>query len=143
MSPSSFFPPPATESGTGMVPTAVQGGAGNGAAGAANTGSNGLGGHIQFHNVNFTYPTREDVTVLKNIDFECKAGQTVALVGPSGAGKSTIVALMQRFYDPNNGYITLGGHRLTDLDPVWLKGRMALVSQEPVRLRKKETYHLY
>lgn len=56
----------------------------------------------------------------------------MALVGPSGAGKSTIVALMQRFYDPRSGYITLGGHRLTDLDPVWLKRRMALVSQEPV-----------
>lgn len=56
----------------------------------------------------------------------------MALVGPSGAGKSTIVNLMQRFYDPSEGSIALGGHRLVDLDPVWLKRRMALVSQEPV-----------
>ena len=62
-------------------------------------------GQIEFRNVNFTYPTRQELKVLKNFSCVFEAGKTTALVGPSGSGKSTIVQLLERFYDPNNGSI--------------------------------------
>merc|ERR1719407_346081 len=91
-----------------------------------------LSGEISFDAVSFRYPTREDVPVLDKVAFRARAGETVALVGPSGAGKTTVVSLLLRFYDPSEGAISLGGYRLKTLDPVWLKRRIALVSQEPV-----------
>ena len=87
---------------------------------------------IEFKNVSFSYPTRQDVDVLSDVSFSCESGNTVALVGQSGAGKSTIVSLIQRFYDPDSGSIKLGDYDLSVLDPVWLKARMACVAQEPV-----------
>ncbi|KAK9877119.1 hypothetical protein WA026_016865 [Henosepilachna vigintioctopunctata] len=60
-------------------------------------------GHIQFKNVKFQYPTRDEVTVLNDLNFEITAGQTVALVGSSGCGKSTCIQMLQRFYDPISG----------------------------------------
>jgi ABC-type multidrug transport system fused ATPase/permease subunit len=87
---------------------------------------------IAFKNVSFSYPTRKDIPVLADVSFTCESGDTVALVGPSGAGKSTIVSLIQRFYDPQRGTISLGDYNLSHLDPVWLKKRMACVAQEPV-----------
>ena len=58
--------------------------------------------------------------------------QTVALVGESGCGKSTIIALLERFYDPDSGTITLDGVDIKDLKVGWLRRQMGLVSQEPI-----------
>lgn len=61
-----------------------------------------------------------------------KPGQTLALVGPSGCGKSTIVSLVERFYDPVTGNVTLEGTDLRDLNLSWLRRQIGIVSQEPV-----------
>ncbi|XP_039160642.1 ABC transporter B family member 4-like [Eucalyptus grandis] len=65
--------------------------------------------------------------------------QTVALVGESGSGKSTVIALLQRFYDPNSGHITLDGIEIQKLKLKWFRQQMGLVSQEPVLF--KDTIH--
>ena len=130
-----------TAKGTGLVPakdSPVGRGKVVGAAGGKTEATNVAAAatssvsRIEFKNVSFSYPTREDILVLSDVSFTCESGDTVALVGPSGAGKSTIVALIQRFYDPQTGIINLGDYNLSHLDPVWLKKRMACVAQEPV-----------
>jgi len=62
-------------------------------------------GEIDLENVKFIYPTKPDVTVLKNVNIDIKNNQTVALVGHSGCGKSSIIALIERFYDPVGGKV--------------------------------------
>ncbi|XP_064599295.1 ATP-dependent translocase ABCB1-like isoform X2 [Liolophura sinensis] len=89
-------------------------------------------GTIDFVGVNFAYPTRKKVQVLKNFNLSIKPGQTVALVGSSGCGKSTCVNLILRFYDPVSGSIYLDGHSLQDLNVAWLRRKIGVVSQEPV-----------
>ncbi|KAG2198260.1 hypothetical protein INT47_004344 [Mucor saturninus] len=89
-------------------------------------------GDIEFLNVKFRYPTRPDTVVLKNLNLKIKPGMTVAFVGPSGSGKSTSVSLLQRFYDPLSGTITLDGRNLKDLNVKWLRDKIGVVSQEPV-----------
>lgn len=89
-------------------------------------------GDIEFSNVKFRYPTRPDTVVLKNLNLKIKPGMTVAFVGPSGSGKSTSVSLLQRFYDPLSGTITLDGRNLKDLNVKWLREKIGVVSQEPV-----------
>ncbi|XP_055939948.1 ATP-dependent translocase ABCB1-like [Argiope bruennichi] len=88
--------------------------------------------NIKFHDVNFSYPTRKTVQVLKNFSLLIREGQTVALCGPSGSGKSTIVNLILRFYDPVGGYVTLGDYNLKTLNVSWLRSKIGIVSQEPV-----------
>ena len=88
-------------------------------------------GNIQFKDVSFHYPTREDAEVFNGFNLTIGAGQTVALVGPSGSGKSTTVQLIERFYDPTAGIITLDGVDLRDINVSWLRQQIGLVSQEP------------
>ncbi|ANB14367.1 ATP-binding cassette alpha-factor transporter STE6 [Sugiyamaella lignohabitans] len=88
-------------------------------------------GHIQLKNVKFVYPSRPDVTVLHDMNLEVKPGQTVALVGMSGSGKSTIIGLLERFYKPLSGSITIDGKEIDTLNVKWLRQQIALVSQEP------------
>lgn len=88
-------------------------------------------GCVEFKNVTFTYPSRPETKVLKEVTFAVKPGEMVALVGPSGGGKSTIVNLIERFYDPDSGMIQLGGVDLKSLDPQWFRRKIAMVSQEP------------
>ncbi|CAG9761759.1 unnamed protein product [Ceutorhynchus assimilis] len=86
---------------------------------------------IVFENVKFRYPSRPEVQVLKGINLEVSFGETVALVGHSGSGKSTVIQLMQRFYDPNSGMITVDGVNLKDINLSYLRQNVGVVSQEP------------
>uniref|UniRef100_A0A8C4V954 Bile salt export pump n=1 Tax=Falco tinnunculus TaxID=100819 RepID=A0A8C4V954_FALTI len=89
-------------------------------------------GEIEFHNVTFHYPSRPDVKILDNLNMVIKAGETTAFVGASGAGKSTTMQLIQRFYDPTDGMITLDGHDIRSLNIQWLRSQIGIVEQEPV-----------
>ncbi|KAI9003354.1 P-loop containing nucleoside triphosphate hydrolase protein [Hyaloraphidium curvatum] len=89
-------------------------------------------GNIEFRNVDFEYPTRNEVKVLQNFSLMISKGKTTALVGASGSGKSTIVKLVERFYDPSAGEVLLDGVSLKDLNVRWLRQQMAIVGQEPV-----------
>ncbi|XP_059178860.1 bile salt export pump-like [Physella acuta] len=87
---------------------------------------------IQFTGIRFRYPMRKEVQVLNGLDLEVRLGQTLALVGGSGCGKSTIVQLIERFYDAQEGSILLDNHNILDLNVQWLRMQIGLVSQEPV-----------
>ena len=111
-------------------------------------------GDIEFKNVSFIYPSRPEgnldpssfpspvlavavltswaVTVLKNISLSIPAGKFTAIVGASGSGKSTIIALLERFYDPVQGSITLDNYPLPSLNLRFLRAQISLVQQEPV-----------
>uniref|UniRef100_A0A8C5IKI1 Bile salt export pump n=1 Tax=Junco hyemalis TaxID=40217 RepID=A0A8C5IKI1_JUNHY len=89
-------------------------------------------GEIEFHNVTFNYPSRPDIKTLDNLNMVIKAGETTAFVGSSGAGKSTTIQLIQRFYDPTDGMITLDGHDIRSLNIQWLRSQIGVVEQEPV-----------
>jgi len=89
-------------------------------------------GHVEFKDVRFAYPTRQDVPVLKGIHLDVAPGEVVAIVGPSGAGKSTIAALLARMYDPQEGHVLLDGQKLNGLDTEWLRQQVGTVAQEPM-----------
>lgn len=91
-----------------------------------------VSGNISVRNVDFIYPSRPNITVLKNFSLEIKPGQSVALVGPSGSGKSTIVGLLERFYNPKCGEIFIDGVDISEIDPMWLHKKVGIVTQEPV-----------
>ncbi|XP_031111349.1 ABC transporter B family member 4-like [Ipomoea triloba] len=88
-------------------------------------------GEIEFRHVSFSYPTRPDVQILRDLCLSIRSGKTVAIVGESGSGKSTVISLLQRFYDPDSGEITLDGIEIRKLQVKWLRQQMGLVSQEP------------
>ncbi|XP_022920637.1 ATP-dependent translocase ABCB1-like [Onthophagus taurus] len=90
-----------------------------------------LKGNIVFKDVKFNYPSRKDVQILRDTNFKINAGETVALVGSSGCGKSTCIQLIQRFYDPIFGNITIDGVDLRDFDLRWLRSHIGVVGQEP------------
>jgi ATP-binding cassette subfamily B protein len=90
------------------------------------------GGAVTFDNVTFRYPTRPDFKALNGFSLDVASGQAVALVGPSGAGKSTVFQLMLRFFEAQSGSIRFDGIDITQLDPVALRQKIAVVSQEPV-----------
>ena len=89
-------------------------------------------GAIEFKDVAFFYPSRPDVPVLKKFSLSIKPGQTIGLVGSSGSGKSTIVKILERFYDPISGSVTLDGRDLKEYNIKWLRKQIGIVSQEPV-----------
>uniref|UniRef100_A0AAQ5Y738 Bile salt export pump n=1 Tax=Amphiprion ocellaris TaxID=80972 RepID=A0AAQ5Y738_AMPOC len=89
-------------------------------------------GDIEFHNVTFHYPSRPEVKILDQLSVAVKTGETTAFVGPSGAGKSTAIQLIQRFYDPKEGMVTLDGHDIRGLNIQWLRSLIGIVEQEPV-----------
>ncbi|MDX3901742.1 MAG: ABC transporter transmembrane domain-containing protein [Sphingobium sp.] len=90
------------------------------------------GARLRFAGVHFHYPTRPDMAALNGIDLDIAPGETVAVVGPSGAGKSTLIQLAQRFYDPDEGTVSLNGVPLTEADPAAVRGMMAMVPQDSV-----------
>ncbi|XP_032895258.1 ATP-binding cassette sub-family B member 5 [Amblyraja radiata] len=89
-------------------------------------------GDIEFKDIHFSYPTRPDRKILNGLNVKITSGQTMALVGVSGCGKSTTVQLLQRFYDPAAGEITLDGHDIRTLNVKWLREHIGIVSQEPI-----------
>ncbi|KAL1405645.1 GTPase-activating protein [Vanrija albida] len=88
-------------------------------------------GHLTLSNIHFRYPSRPDVRVLRNCSIDIPAGKYVALVGPSGCGKSTSIQLIERFYDPLAGSVTLDGVDIRTLNVASYRSQIALVSQEP------------
>lgn len=91
-----------------------------------------LTGNIQFSHVDFSYPTRPDFPVLKDLNLSVPDGHVMAVVGGSGSGKSTIASLLLRLYDPDRGQITVDGHNIRDIDPSWLRDHIGTVTQEPI-----------
>jgi ABC-type multidrug transport system fused ATPase/permease subunit len=89
-----------------------------------------ISGKIDFNEVSFAYPSRQEVEVLKGVNFTAEDGKSYALVGASGAGKSTIVSLLLRFYDIQQGQILIDGLPIHELDLTELRKNIALVPQE-------------
>ena len=87
-------------------------------------------GDVEFHGVGFSYPSRPDLPVLRDLSLAARAGEKIALVGPSGAGKSTIVSLLLRFYEPDAGRILIDGAEASTLALGAVRGNMAIVPQE-------------
>ena len=95
---------------------------------------------VAFDEVTFCYPSRPDQPATNNLTLTAHEGKVLALVGPSGAGKTTLFELLQRFYDPQVGKVTLGGIKLNQFDPNELRKQMALVPQQPA-LFSNDVFH--
>jgi ABC-type multidrug transport system fused ATPase/permease subunit len=89
-----------------------------------------LKGDVELKNVAFSYPSRKEITVIKDLSLHAQRGQQIAIVGPSGAGKSTIVSLLLRFYEPDKGSILFDGKPATDIPLSQLRRQLALVPQD-------------
>src|SRR5690606_9069558 len=91
---------------------------------------NPIEGTIAFEDVTFAYPSRREITVLKNVSFEAQAGEKLAIVGPSGTGKSTIAALVLQFYKPDSGRILFDGRAADDYPLTDIRSQVAIVPQD-------------
>lgn len=89
-------------------------------------------GLIQFSKVEFHYPTRPEMQILRNLNLIVKPGQMVALVGSSGCGKSTCIQLLQRLYDPLSGTVTIDKRDICSVSLSALRAQFGVVGQEPV-----------
>ena len=89
-------------------------------------------GNVTFKNVGFSYPSRKEIKVLKDVNFTANFGQKIAIVGPSGTGKSTIASLLLRFYDIDSGEILVDGKNIYDFDLEHLRGNMSIVPQDVI-----------
>ncbi|KAK7392447.1 hypothetical protein VNO78_20886 [Psophocarpus tetragonolobus] len=90
-----------------------------------------LRGEVELKHVDFSYPTRPDMSVFRDLNLRAKAGKTLALVGPSGCGKSSVIALIQRFYDPTSGRVMIDGKDIRKYNLKSLRRHIAVVPQEP------------
>ena len=89
-------------------------------------------GEVAFSRVAFHYPSRPDAKALDDVSFAVAPGETVAIVGPSGAGKTTVFSLIQRFFDPQAGTVSVDGIDVRSVDPLKLRQRVAVVPQETI-----------
>jgi len=89
-------------------------------------------GRVAFENVTFHYQSRPDNAALRDFSLALEPGETVALVGPSGAGKTTVLQLLLRFHDPQQGRVLVDGVDIRQVDPLALRGRLGLVAQDPM-----------
>ncbi len=94
------------------------------------TNINRVEGNVRFENVAFTYPSRKEIQVLKNINLTANIGETIAVVGPSGSGKSTLIGLLLRFYDPENGTLYIDEKDAKSYSLTELRNNMAIVPQD-------------
>ncbi|MCL6415508.1 ATP-binding cassette domain-containing protein [Aestuariirhabdus sp. Z084] len=97
---------------------------------------------LSFNDVSFHYPSRPEQAALHQLNLMIAEGQSLALVGPSGAGKSTLFELLQRFYDPQSGTITLQGNDIRALDPHSLRQQLAVVPQQPALFTADVWYNI-
>lgn len=89
-------------------------------------------GKVAFKKVAFSYPSRHEIKVLKDVNFTANFGQKIAIVGPSGVGKSTIASLLLRFYNIEGGTIEIDGKNIYDYDLETLRGNMSIVPQDVI-----------
>ncbi len=89
-----------------------------------------LHGNVSLRNIGFSYPSRPEIQVVKDISLDVKSGQQIAIVGPSGAGKSTLAALLLRFYEPDRGAVIFDGNDAKSIPLTQLRKQMALVPQD-------------
>jgi len=89
-----------------------------------------IDGNISFNNVNFYYPSRPEIQVLKGVSFDAQAGQKIAIVGPSGSGKSTMASLILQFYHPQTGNITFDGKPADKFALTDIRNQVAIVPQD-------------
>jgi len=89
-----------------------------------------LQGDVSLSHVAFSYPSRKEISVIKDLTLHARAGQQIAIVGPSGAGKSTIVSMLLRYYEPDNGQILFDGKEARTIPLTQLRKQMALVPQD-------------
>lgn len=100
-------------------------------------------GQIEITHVSFAYPARPELQVFRNLSLSIPAGQTTALVGPSGCGKSTIVQLLQRFYDPAAGTITVDGIDVRKLSLKWYRDQVCSETAELTENPQTPTVPIY
>ena len=93
---------------------------------------NQVDGNVKLRDAEFTYPTRQNIQILNRLNLSLKAGESIALVGESGCGKSTVIQLIQRFYDVNQGSLELEGNNIQSLNLPYVRSKLGIVSQEPV-----------
>ena len=102
-------------------------------------------GNIEFIHIVFKYDS--DITALKDINFKCEPGQTIALIGSTGSGKTTLVNLLPRFYDYTEGSIKIDGFELKEISPEYLRSQIGFVEQEPFlfsrSIRENITYGVH
>ena len=89
-------------------------------------------GDVELTDVYFSYPTRSEHLVFDGFSLRVPSGTTMALVGESGCGKSTVISLVERFYDPQAGQVLVDGVDNRRMNLGWIRGKIGLVSQEPV-----------
>lgn len=90
-----------------------------------------LRGEVELKHVDFSYPSRPDVPIFRDLCIRARAGKTLALVGPSGCGKSSVIALIERFYEACSGRVMIDGKDIRKYNLKALRRRIALVPQEP------------
>ncbi|PWA71186.1 sulfonylurea receptor, P-loop containing nucleoside triphosphate hydrolase [Artemisia annua] len=90
-----------------------------------------LRGEVELKHIDFAYPSRPDTLVFRDLCLRARAGKTLALVGPSGCGKSSVISLIQRFYEPNSGRVTIDGKDIRKYNLKSLRRHIASVPQEP------------
>jgi ATP-binding cassette subfamily B protein len=95
-------------------------------------------GHVKFENVTFRYFSGGE-PVLKNVSFDVKPGETVALLGATGSGKTTIINLLPRFYDPTEGQVTIDGHDIHDVTLESLRAQVGIVQSATMSLSESQT----
>ncbi|KAI3473284.1 hypothetical protein Pfo_030576 [Paulownia fortunei] len=90
-----------------------------------------LRGEVELKHVDFSYPARPDISIFRDLNLRARAGKSLALVGPSGCGKSSVIALIQRFYEPSSGRVMIDGKDIRKYNLKSLRRHMAVVPQEP------------
>jgi ATP-binding cassette subfamily B (MDR/TAP) protein 1 len=89
-------------------------------------------GDVELKDVYFRYPARPGQLILDGLSLQVASGTTMAIVGESGSGKSTVISLVERFYDPQAGEVSIDGINIKNLSLDWIRGKIGLVSQEPM-----------